>query len=140
MGLTEMVSDVEPMGPSPAQPQLPGRLAGLSVRRQVLVLAIWPFLEQLLGFCVGFVDTAIAGRLSVEATEAVAVASYVGWLLVLLFGSVGIGAAALVARDRRPPSSIGACRAGTGTDRGAGRGYAAGDTGLSAGLRPAAGC
>ncbi len=83
---------------SGADAQLPGRLAGLSVWRQVLVLAIWPFLEQLLGFCVGFVDTAIAGRLSVAATEAIAVAAYIGWLLVLLFGAVGVGAGALVAR------------------------------------------
>ena len=40
-------------------------------------------------------------QVQVTATEAVAVASYVGWLLVLLFGSVGIGAAALVARASR---------------------------------------
>ncbi len=77
---------------------LPGHLEGLSVRRQVVVLAIWPLLEQVLGFCVGFVDTAIAGRLSIEATEAIAVAAYTGWLLALLFGSIGVGAAALVSR------------------------------------------
>ena len=68
------------------------------MRRQVLVIAIWPLLEQLLGFLVGFVDTAIAGRLSVAATEAIAVAAYTGWLLVLMFGAIGIGAAALVSR------------------------------------------
>ncbi len=78
--------------------ELPGHLKGLSVRRQVLVIAIWPLLEQLLGFLVGFVDTAIAGRLSVAATEAIAVAAYTGWLLVLMFGAIGIGAAALVSR------------------------------------------
>ena len=79
-------------------PELPGRLAGLSVWRQVLVLAIWPLMEQLLGFLVGFVDTAIAGRLSVQATESIAVAAYIGWLMVLMYGAVGIGAAALVSR------------------------------------------
>jgi putative MATE family efflux protein len=77
---------------------LPGRLAGLSVPRQVAVLAIWPFCEQLLGFAVGFVDTAIAGRLSVEATEAIAVGAYLGWLINLMFAAVGIGAGSLVAR------------------------------------------
>lgn len=78
--------------------ELPGHLEGLSVRRQVFVIAIWPLLEQLLGFLVGFVDTAIAGRLSVAATEAIAVAAYTGWLLVLMFGAIGVGAAALVSR------------------------------------------
>ncbi len=77
---------------------LPGKLAGLTVWRQVLRLAIWPFLEQMLGFAVGFVDTAIAGRLSVAATEAIAVGAYLSWLLSLMFGAVGIGAGALVAR------------------------------------------
>ncbi|MCP4194979.1 MAG: MATE family efflux transporter [Planctomycetaceae bacterium] len=95
------------MAPDPSEPknsssfqatELPGRLAGLSVWRQVLVLAIWPLLEQLLGFLVGFVDTAIAGRLSVQATESIAVAAYIGWLMVLMYGAVGIGAAALVSR------------------------------------------
>lgn len=96
---------MERKDPKPASVQceasnasLPGHLAGLSVRRQVFVLAIWPLLEQVLGFCVGFVDTAIAGRLSIEATEAIAVAAYTGWLLALLFGSIGVGAAALVSR------------------------------------------
>jgi putative MATE family efflux protein len=73
-------------------------LAGLSVPRQVAVLAVWPFCEQLLGFAVGFVDTAIAGRLSVAATEAIAVGAYLGWLINLMFAAVGIGAGSLVAR------------------------------------------
>lgn len=89
-------SPPEKQAASPAS--LPGHLAGLSVRRQVFLLSIWPLMEQVLGFCVGFVDTAIAGRLSVEATEAIAVAAYTGWLLALLFGSIGVGAAALVSR------------------------------------------
>lgn len=81
-----------------AASELPGRLAGLGVRRQALVLAFWPFLEQLLGFCVGFVDTALAGRLSVATTEAIAVGAYVGWLLTLMFGAIGIGAGSIVSR------------------------------------------
>ena len=76
-----------------APQSLPGRLAGLSVRQQVVTLAFWPFLEQTLGFAVGFVDTAISGRLSVSATEAIAVGAYLGWLMTLMFGAVGIGAA-----------------------------------------------
>jgi putative MATE family efflux protein len=89
-------SDAAPVPPRASE--LPGHLGGLSVRRQVAVLAIWPFLEQLLGFAVGFVDTAIAGRLSVAATEAIAVGAYLGWFMNLMFGTVAIGAGALVAR------------------------------------------
>ena len=91
-------SSLTSAGPSRGEPQLPGRLAGLSVPRQVMVLACWPFLEQLLGFAVGFVDTAIAGRLSVAATEAIALGAYIGWLINLMFAAVGIGAGSLVAR------------------------------------------
>jgi putative MATE family efflux protein len=64
----------------------------------VALLAVWPFLEQVLGFLVGFVDTAIAGRISVEATNAVGVAAYVLWLLGLMIGAVSVGATALISR------------------------------------------
>lgn len=82
----------------PGQRQLAGRLAGLTLGQQVFVLAIWPFCEQLLGFLVGFVDTALAGHLSVAATNAIGVASFVAWLLGLVQAAVGTGATALVAR------------------------------------------
>lgn len=78
--------------------ELGGRLAGLSLPRQVYILAIWPFLGQVLNFLVGSVDTALAGRLSVEATNAISVASYFGWLFGIVFMSVGNGSAALIAR------------------------------------------
>ncbi len=77
---------------------LPGRLAGLSLPRQVFVLAFWPFLEQLLNFLVGFVDTALAGHLSSEAAGALGVGAYVSWLVNLLHNCVGVGAAALISR------------------------------------------
>src|SRR5690606_18222603 len=59
--------------------------------------------EQLLAFLVGTTDLAIAGRLEpasvrVAAIDAIAVASYVGWLMGLLQSAAGIGATALVAR------------------------------------------
>ena len=78
--------------------ELPGKLAGLSLPRQVMVLAIWPFLEQMLSFLVTFVDTVLAGRLSVEATNAIALTGYVGWLAAMLQSGVGIGASAVIAR------------------------------------------
>ena len=77
---------------------LSGNLAGLSLPTQVLVLAIWPFLGQVLNFLVGSVDTALAGRLSVEATNAIGVAAYFGWLFGIVFMSVGNGSTALIAR------------------------------------------
>jgi putative MATE family efflux protein len=65
---------------------------------QVVLLAVWPFLEQLLMFLVGFVDTALAGHLSVEATSAVGVSAYVLWLMGLLNSALGVAATAILGR------------------------------------------
>ncbi|BAM02490.1 MATE family efflux transporter [Phycisphaera mikurensis] len=86
---------------SAVQPLLQRGLAA-----QVVTLAFWPFLQQLLAWLVSFIDTAVAGRLSVEATNAIAIAAYFGWFLVLMTSAAGSGAAALIARaigggDRR---------------------------------------
>lgn len=70
----------------------------MSLPRQVATLAIWPFLEQVMNFLVGFVDTALAGHLSVSATNAVGVAVYVLWFMLLLINAVGVGCTALIAR------------------------------------------
>ena len=97
----EIPSEQEPDIPASvavAARELPGRLAGLALPQQVMVLAIWPFLEQMLSFLVTFVDTVLAGRLSVEATNAVALTGYVGWLAAMLQSGVGIGATAIIAR------------------------------------------
>ncbi|MEM9417506.1 MAG: MATE family efflux transporter [Planctomycetota bacterium] len=91
-------SEIESSESSPAEVTLGGKLEGLSLPRQVYVLAVWPFLQQLLSWLVSTVDTAVAGRLSVEATNAIAVAAYMGWLLGLLMMAVGSGGAALIAR------------------------------------------
>ena len=93
----------EPISKDVALAELPGKLRGLSLPRQVFVLAIWPFLEQLMNFLVGMVDLAIAGRLEPEtlrvpAVDALAVAGYLMWLLGLLSGATGVGATALVSR------------------------------------------
>ncbi len=78
--------------------ELGGRLAGLSLPRQVAVLAIWPFFQQLLNWMVSAVDTGVAGRLSVEAANAIGVTAFIAWLMSLLTMAVGSGAAALVSR------------------------------------------
>ncbi len=93
-----VVASAAPPGGIATPVQLGGRLAGLSLSRQVAMLAIWPFFQQLLAFLVNFVDTAIAGRLSVQATNAIAIAAYFGWFMFLMTSAVGTGGAALIAR------------------------------------------
>ena len=61
-------------------------------------MALPALLEQLLTFFVGFYDTYLSGQISAAATNAVGLATYVGWLGGMIFRLVGIGAAALVAR------------------------------------------
>lgn len=83
--------------------ELGGRLSGLSIPRQVWVLAIWPFLEQLLGYCVGMTDLMLAGRMGDDLQtaaylEALAVGAYLGWLMFILQGAASIGATALISR------------------------------------------
>jgi len=104
-----IVGTGDPAPPAPPsrskirQKQLSGRLAGLSLPRQVWVLSVWPLLEQVLNFLVGTVDFAIAGRLpgetaSRDAIYAMAVASFFVWLMTILQAAVGVGAAAIVSR------------------------------------------
>jgi len=87
-----------------ARGELGGRLAGLSIPRQVGVLALWPFLEQLLGFMVGFVDLLISTRLpevcggKLVVLDAMAVGGYVGWFLMILQYGMATGVSALVSR------------------------------------------
>ena len=76
----------------------PNTLLSKSLPAQVATLAFWPFLQQLLAWLVSFIDTAVAGRLSVEATNAIAIAAYFGWFLVLMTSAAGSGAAAIIAR------------------------------------------
>ena len=94
----------------PAEPPLPaeqrtlgGKLAGLSIRRQLLTLALWPLLENLLGFAVSATDQILAGRFDGESTrihalDALAVGGYFAWLLMIVQSAVGTGGLALIAR------------------------------------------
>jgi len=84
--------------PSPGE-NSSGRLLTGSVRTTVLWLAFPVLLEQLLSFFVGFYDTWLSGRISAEATTAIGLAAYVGWLASMLFSLVGTGTTALVARS-----------------------------------------
>lgn len=90
-------------GQAAAEVELGGRLAGLSLPRQVAVLAVWPLLEQVLGFFVGLTDLLISGRMAagperVAVLDAMGLGGYVGWFFNILQGAVATGVMALVAR------------------------------------------
>ena len=75
-----------------------GELLTAPLRRTMLRLA-WPVLvEQFLSFLVGFTDTYLSGWISKEATTAVGLAAYVGWLASNLFLLVSSGTVAVIAR------------------------------------------
>lgn len=75
----------------------------LPLWRLVLALAIWPFLEQLMGALVFLVDSVLAGHLNEaivkQASEAIGGAAYIMWLMAILQGSVGVAATALISRS-----------------------------------------
>jgi putative MATE family efflux protein len=86
-----------------AEVRLGGRLAGLSLPRQVLALSLWPLLEQVLAFFVGLTDLLIAGRMvagadRVAVLDAMGLGGYVGWFFNILQGAVATGVMALVSR------------------------------------------
>ena len=83
--------------------RLAGRLGGLSLPRQVAVLAVWPLLENVLAFCVGFTDRLISGRIAegpeqVAILDAMGLGCYVCWFFNILQGAVASGVMALVSR------------------------------------------
>ncbi len=86
-----------------AEVRLGGRLAGLSLPRQVMVLALWPLLEQVLAFFVGLTDLLISGRMAegaerVAILDAMGLGGYVAWFFNILQGAVATGVMALVSR------------------------------------------
>lgn len=78
--------------------RLQARLATGSVTRQVLALA-WPSVaEQALVTLIGLVDAYIVGHLGAAALAGVGLGGQVLNLVAALFGAVGVGATALIAR------------------------------------------
>lgn len=83
--------------------ELGGKLAGLSLTRQVVTLAVWPLLENVLAFFVGLTDLLISGRMAVgdervAILDAMGLGGYVAWFFNILQGAVATGVMALVAR------------------------------------------
>ncbi|MEN9990866.1 MAG: hypothetical protein RLZZ224_568, partial [Verrucomicrobiota bacterium] len=82
---------------------LAGKLGTLSLWRQVVMLAIWPLLENTLTFLVGITDIMISSRMAVgpervAILDAMGLGGYVGWFFNILQGAVAIGVMALVSR------------------------------------------
>ena len=85
------------------QIRLGGKLGGMTLAMQVLTLAFWPLLEQILAFFVGTTDILIAGRMAVgeervAILDAMALGGYVGWFIYIFQGAVATGVMALVSR------------------------------------------
>lgn len=83
--------------------RLGGKLGEMTLTRQVLTLAMWPLLEQILAFFVGMTDILIAGRMSegverVAILDAMSLGGYVGWFIFIFQGAVATGVMALVSR------------------------------------------
>lgn len=81
---------------APAKPSRP--LLEGPIRSAVFWLALPILGEQVLNAAIAWNDTFLAGRISAMATGAVGFASYVSWLMTMLFAMVSVGATAIVSR------------------------------------------
>ncbi len=68
------------------------------IRSTVFWLALPILGEQVLNAAIAWNDTFLAGRISASATGAVGFASYVSWLMTMLFAMVSVGSTAIVSR------------------------------------------
>lgn len=84
--------------------QLGGKLAGLSLPRQIVSIALWPLLEQVMSFIGATTSLYLATHMDTpdEITKQIAagigVTGYIMWLGFLMQGAVGMGATAIVSR------------------------------------------
>jgi len=82
---------------------LAGRLGQLSLGHQLIALAIWPLLEQILSFMVNTVDIILATRMAdgdtrIAVMDALGLGGYVMWLMMILQGAVATGVLAIISR------------------------------------------
>ncbi len=84
--------------------QLGGKLAGLSLPRQIVSIALWPLLEQVMSFICATTSLYLAthmgtpGDMTEKIASGIGVTGYVMWLGFLMQGAVGMGATAIVSR------------------------------------------
>ncbi len=87
-----------------AKGQLGGKLAGLSLPRQIVTIALWPLLEQVMSFICSATSLILATNMSDEGVvkeqlaSGIGVTGYILWLGFLMQGAVGLGATAIVSR------------------------------------------
>jgi len=91
------------MADEAAETRLAGKLGKLSLSRQVITLAIWPFLEQILAFLVSTVDLLLSTRMAegddrVAILDALGLGGYVTWLMMILQSATAAGVLAIVSR------------------------------------------
>lgn len=101
--MSNTANQIEPPTGRKAEVELGGMLAGLSLKKQIISLALWPLIQNIMGTMVSFADRVIAGNtMEVEAQSAVfdamGLAMYVAWLMMILQGAIATGAQALVSR------------------------------------------
>lgn len=91
-------SPERPLGITPDGRLMAGRLAGLTMRRAIWVLA-WPiFVQAFLQSLVGLVDTVLAAGVSEAAADAIGGAAYVMWFVGVVVMAIGVGATAVISR------------------------------------------
>lgn len=97
-----MSSDEQDPLPAQTKGTLGGRLAGLSLPRQIITIALWPFIEQVIAFLVSATDLFIASRLgehqvdTIAITDGMGAVAYIVWMGFVLQGAVSMGASAVV--------------------------------------------
>ncbi len=84
--------------------RLSGKLAGLTLPQQIITIAFWPFLEQVISFIVTATDLYVATNMGVDNADTVALSDgmgaimYLMWLGFVIQGSIMMGATAIVSR------------------------------------------
>ncbi len=87
-----------------AKGQLGGKLAGMSLPRQIVSIALWPLLEQVMSFICASTSLVLAthmgdhGEKTAQIASGIGVTSFVMWLGFVMQGAVGMGATAIVSR------------------------------------------
>ena len=102
-GSERVVDVVNPESIKAEAVDLGGHLGGLTLNQQIISLAFWPLLQNLMSSCVGFADRVIAGHVAAPdelsaVIDMMGLLIYMGWLMMIMQGAVATGAQALVAR------------------------------------------
>lgn len=84
--------------------KLGGKLAGMSLPRQIVSIALWPLLEQVMSFICASTALVLATgmgdneHMTTQIASGIGITGYVLWLGFLMQGAVGMGATAIVSR------------------------------------------